>query len=222
MNNRWGFLTETMLNKNLKSNQNDKVFFDKLGNLKNIKFETGHIKSRLECKEESELNTKNCYILNPTSIEDGLINHNDLSLVKVQIDKLNNLRFATANSIILRISSPYNAAISTTLDEDLIVSSFCIRITIDENDIIDTYYLLAFLNSKLFHDQMVKLSQGSIAFNVSIEKLMEVRVPLPSLDKQQLIGKAYKALIEQTRSMKKIIEYEKEFNDSYFLGLEEI
>ncbi len=72
------------------------------------------------------------------------------------------------------------------------LNSFCFgwRATVE----IDHHYLAYMLRSKVIRKKLTFLAQGISRYNISKNKVMEIPVPIPSLDEQRRIGSLFTAI----------------------------
>ncbi len=184
----------------------------------NIEFTSGQIQSRIECKDES-CDIKKVISIVPKAIENGYLNHDNLSSFNVLKD-LDNLKLTKKGDIILKVTTPYDACIIEDNDEGLLIPSFCIKLRILDNRI-NPYYLLSFINSKSFYN-ICKNQAVGVAINIiNISKIKEIEIPLISIHEQDLIANKYKNTIEKIKIMNEIVSLEHEYYDSYFNNLED-
>jgi len=73
--------------------------------------------------------------------------------------------------------------------ENIYLNSFCFGYRPSEK--IDPYYLAYVLRSDTVRKQIVLLAQGISRFNISKTKMMDIKILLPSLQEQQLIGQKF-------------------------------
>ncbi len=188
----------------------------RLGDL-DIEFTSGQIQSRVEFKGEGDALKKIDSIV-PKAIENGYLNHESLSSFNVKKD-VEKIKVSNVGDIILKLSTPYDACIIEPGDEDLFIPSFCMVLRINDKNI-DPYFLLSFINSKSFFNQVKQTSVGSVSNIINIAKVKDVRIPLLPYDEQVKIGDRYKKTIEKIKTMKDIISLEHEYYDTYFLERE--
>lgn len=186
----------------------------KLGDL-DLKLSTGQIQARKECKGSLEA-TFSCHVLVPRAIEDGAVNHAYLSSFPASSEGKGELKLTKKGDIVIKSSTPYDACIIGEGDEGLFIPSFCILI---ENDglSLDSYYLLAYLNSKRARDSLSSFCVGQLAI-INKKILCGLEIPCPSLEEQHRVGDRYRKSIEKGKTLKRIIALEEEWRDSYFEG----
>ncbi len=162
-------------------------------------------------------------VIMPKAIQDiGLIDADLLQEEEFKI-AIDEKKLARAGDIVIKLSSPYDAAMVHEESAGSVVPSFCAIIRIKES--ITTYelisdYLLAFLNSSRCKDQLNKQVQGAVVSILSVGKLREIEVPVPAANRQHAIGSEYGETQEKIAILKRIIELEKKKNDAIFRELE--
>lgn len=72
------------------------------------------------------------------------------------------------------------------------LNSFCFGYRPSEN--INPFYMAYMLRSENVRQKIIFLAQGISRYNISKNKMMEISVPLPTLDEQQKIGKYFRNL----------------------------
>lgn len=87
----------------------------------------------------------------------------------------------------------------------------------------DLYYLAYVLRSKVVRDKIVILAQGISRYNVSKNKMMEIEIPVPSIDEQRQIGKCLHGIdkiIELHQcELEKMEEYKKSLMQMLLTGI---
>ena len=121
--------------------------------------------------------------------------------------------------IIVKLSAPYNAVIIDKENEGMLVSSFCSIIRDVKS--IDKKYLVAFLNSEICQKQLERSVSGSIMSILSNGKLLDLLIPLPSMEKQKEIGEFFEKTIKNRILFEKIISLEEEKLASLIADLED-
>lgn len=202
----------------------------------------GQITSRLEKKEiddlfefvrESDKSKITCeaLVLVPKAISNGFVDKDALAKItceketKKELDAadltsfVDESKITKANTLVLKLSTPYDACIITKDDENLIVSSFCASLTLTDKDV-DLLYVLAFLNSKLYQDQIKDFTAGSAIPLISIGAIENVQIPLPSKEEQEKIGKDFINTMKKIKLINKVVALESEKMNSIFYGME--
>lgn len=202
----------------------------------------GQITSRLEKKEVDDLFesvsesykpkiTCDAFVLVPRAISNAFVDKN--ALMKITCEKetkkdldatdltsyVDESKITKANTLVLKLSTPYDACIITKDDENLIVSSFCASLTLTDKDV-DLLYVLAFLNSKLYQDQIKDFTAGSAIPLISVGAIENVQIPLPSKEEQEKIGKDFINTMKKIKLINKVVALESEKMNSIFYGME--
>lgn len=190
----------------------------KIEDISAIEIITGQIMSRVTAKEISEDEVQEVRkVLVPKAINsDGSVSVNELpeETLKVKADEK---RITVKGDIVMKLSTPYDAALIEEESEGCIVPSFCA--IVKNNSDIDNDYLLAFLNSKECKSQLSAQVAGAVMTVLSVGKVRNVCIPIPDISKQKEIGKAFKESQEKIRVIKKIMELESQRNDAMFKEL---
>ncbi|WP_228458275.1 restriction endonuclease subunit S [Chryseobacterium schmidteae] len=161
--------------------------FDKLGNL-TTKINVGFVGSMVENYRENGI-----ALLQTKNIDSFFINNNNL--IKVSSDfhkqlKKSQIKF---EDILIARSGSFGKA-SIYLETDIINSSDIILVEAN-NEKVNPYFLVSYLNSKYGINQMIRFSSGGLQGHVNLTILEELEVP--NLDKifqnciEDLIRKAY-------------------------------
>lgn len=212
----------------------------KLGDISNIV--GGQITSRLEKKvvddlfewqSSSDMPRLKCKakVLVPKAISNAFVDKSSLMPILCEKDSRNDVetsdltlfvdesKITKVDTLVLKLSTPYDSCVITKEDENLIVSSFCASLKITDQEV-DLLYLLAFLNSDLYLDQVKKIVASSDIALISIGVIKEVYVPIPSKEEQIKIGNAFINSMKKIKMIKKITDLEIEKINSVFYGME--
>ena len=132
----------------------------------------------------------------------------------VEIDSKQNC--VKAGDVFFTTSSetPEEVGMSSVMPENadnIYLNSFCFGYRPTEK--FDLNYLAYVLRTESFRKEMTFLAQGISRYNISKNKVMEVEIPIPSLDEQSRVGQYFKNLdtlitlhqrkCEQTKKLKK-------------------
>ncbi|MBR2094047.1 MAG: restriction endonuclease subunit S [Fibrobacter sp.] len=212
----------------------------KLGEISDIV--GGQITSRLEKKDVDDLFETGCVsgkpklkckadVLVPRAISNAFVDKSSLMTIICEKDSqsenetmdlthfVDDNKITKDGTLVLKLSTPYDACVVTKEDENLIVSSFCATLAITDKNV-DLFYLLAFLNSKLYRDQVENLAAGSAIPLISVGAIKDVQVPLPSKEEQEKIGKDFINTMKKIKLINKITALEAEKMNSIFYGME--
>ena len=179
---------------------------------------SGQIMSRIALKgAEGEAAEKRRVIIPKCILPDGSIEGKDLpeEELKAEADP----KYLTeAGNIVMKLSTPYDAARVEESEAGCVVPSFCVIVR--SSGELDPDYLLAFLNSTSCKGQLKNMVAGSVMAMLSIGKIRNAVVPVPSAERQKEIGKAFLKNRERIRIVKEIVRLETLKNDIAFRELE--
>lgn len=173
---------------------------------------SGQIMSRITSAGDKESDTVHPFrVIVPKAItSDGLILENEIPTeqVKVMPDER---RITKVGDIVIKLSTPFDSATITEQFAGCLVPSFCAIIRHGEK--IDNDYLQAFLNSRFCKEQLKAKVAGAVMTILSIGKISDVNIPLPSLEQQKEIGANYRIVQKKIAIVKQIIDLETKRND---------
>jgi hypothetical protein len=180
-----------------------------------IEIISGQIMSRLSAKEGSGDETVEVRkVVVPKCIHaDGSIDNSEMPEESLRTEA-DPRRLTAPGDIVMKLSTPYDAAY---VDEDsagCIVPSFCAIIK-SAGDL-DTQFLLAFLNSSACKNQLKLQVSGSAMAMLSVGKIKNVLIPVPALDKQREIGNRFQETRRKVKLLEQIIKLEQKKNDISF------
>lgn len=123
-------------------------------------------------------------------------------------------RMTEPGDIVMKLSTPYDAA---RVDEDsaaCVVPSFCA--IIKSSGELNPDYLLAFLNSSSCKKQIKTMVAGATMAMLSVGKVKSIRIPVPEVQIQHAIGGSFMETQDKVHILEKIISLEQKKNDIYF------
>lgn len=178
------------------------------------KIYTGQIISRVEAKEEvgdSVLEIRK--VLVPKAISNGRVNHADLGEVKLK-KLVDEDRITQIADIVLKLSTPYDAAYLDAEDTGLVVPSFCAVIRGIDPDKADAKFILAYLNAGFIRNI---LKSKVAAITIPVIKLSDVKdlemPPIP-IEKQKKIAKAYEISCQKRILVEEFIKNDQDIIES--------
>jgi restriction endonuclease S subunit len=181
----------------------------KLSDIKKLTFIGGQIISRIEADaKKNEIVIGKVQVILPKSIKGGKIEHNELYVLKYKTE-LDEKKLTKEGDIVVKLSSPYDAAYITKEDEGLLITSFCIIIRNTGENIYDKYFA-TFLNSQVYLNQVKSMVSGAQVPMLTIGKVKEVFIKMLPLEEQKQIAEYYENICEKEIVMAQIIELEKE------------
>ena len=181
----------------------------KLSDIKGLSFIGGQITSRIEADEKkNERAIGTVKVIPPKAIKAGKIEHEELYDVdyKTEFDEK---KLTKAGDIVVKLSSPYDAAYVSEEDEGLLITSFCIIIRNTGKNVLSEY-LATFCNSDIYLKQVMRMVSGAKVPMLTIGKVKEAEIKLLILEEQEQVAQYYKNLCEKEQIMEQIISLEKE------------
>lgn len=152
-------------------------------------------------------------VLAPKAIVSGTINRDDLGEV-ILTKKLDKDKYTREGDVVIKLSTPYDAAYVEKGMEGLVIPSFCAVVRISNEELVDARYLSAFLNSAWVREQLVAKVVGSPRPMVKIMDLRQLVIPRVSIQDMKDIGKAYALSGEKRLLLNKMILAEEKLMDS--------
>lgn len=184
----------------------------KLGEL--VEIYSGQIMSRIVVDSKAKEEGVEFRVVTPKAIsQDGLIIKEELPIEILKAAPDTN-RITEIGDIVIKLSTPYDSATITEEFAGCVIPSFCAVIR-NINGICKDY-LQAFLSSKLCKEQLKSKVVGSVMTILSVGKIKDIDVPVPSLKEQEEIGKRYREVQNRIVTLKKIVELESKRNDILF------
>ncbi len=161
-------------------------------------------------------------VLVPKAVAGGRVERGSLAdelLKDVSDDKIS--KFLTKEGdIVVKFSSPYEACVIQKEDEGLLVPSFCCRVVPKSNSEFDIMYLLAFLNSSVVQEQIIRICHGRTIALLRKSDLEAIEIPEIPLEEQADIGKRYVAYLDFIEKAEELKKLEKERMDTVFVEIE--
>ena len=178
----------------------------------------GQIMTRLVVKDGSmdEVVERRKVVVPKCIHADGTIDASELAEEALKA-KPDPKRLTSVGDIVMKLSTPYDAAIVTEESEGAIVPSFCAIIR--DNKELHPEYLLAFLNSNVCKSQLKQQAAGTTINMLSVGKLGKVIVPIPGEEKQAEIGRSFVETQRKLHIMEQIVRLEQKKNDIQFKEL---
>ena len=190
---------------------------NRMSNLKDLQVNilSGQIMSRITAKpdKDDDIMEIRRVIVPKAILSDGTIDVSELpeENLKVPADEK---RLTKPGDIVIKLSTPYDAAIIDEASAGCIVPSFCAIVRVGDN--FDVNYLLAFLNSSLCKEQLKQQVAGMPITVLSVGKVASVVIPVPSIEEQREIGTNYIKTQQKIKVVQQIVELEAKRNDVVF------
>lgn len=178
-----------------------------------ISIMTGQIMSRIAAKADigEEVVDQRRVIIPKAINEDGSISVEAMPVEDLKIVPDEN-KMTKNGDIVIKLSTPYDAAMIDVDTEGCVVPSFCAIVR--NNGSVSNNYLLAFLNSKVCKKQLTDQVAGQAMTILSVGKIKNVVIPVPSIEKQREIGEAFLKSRNKINMIKRIMELEAKRNDA--------
>lgn len=174
----------------------------KLGDYKTIAFIGGQITKRIECdKEKGDIEKDKVCVLSPRAIVSGRVEKEFLYSIKCKAE-IDDKKLTQEGDVVLKLTSPYDAAYITKEDERLLVPSFCLILRISDKSKINPKFLAAFINSDVYGEQIKNMVSGAMTPMLTMGKIKEVVLKKFSVDEQDKIASQYEDVCEVERLMK--------------------
>ncbi len=129
-------------------------------------------------------------VLVPKAIADGIVVKEDLG--KAVLSKtVDEDKYTREGDVVIKLSTPYDAAYVTAEDAGLVIPSFCATIRITKENLMDAKYLSAFLNTSYVRNQLTAKVVGSARPMIKITDVRALEIPKVSMQDMRDIGEAY-------------------------------
>lgn len=187
----------------------------KLGDLCAISM-TGIILTRIQIKDESLVDKEETdvgKVLVPKAIANGRVNHRDVAEYVIKKGSGQG-RLTVVDDIVVKLTTPYECALITMEDEDLIVPSYCVILREFDPKEIDLDYLVGYLNTEYARQQLVTRVAASYNSMIKMKDIHEIPVPMPSMEEQKYLGRLYRISAEKQMLLKEMLDNESKLADS--------
>ena len=187
--------------------------------LENIakKILVGQIMTRTIAKEEAgEDVIASCKVLSPKAIVSGRVVHKDLGEARLK-KEVDSEKVTQVGDIVIKLATPYDSAVITEKEAGLVVPSFCVIIRGINENIIDTVFLTAYLNTDYVVNQLKAKAAGTTMPMLKIGDIKEVEIPKLPLGKQKQLSEMYSLSCEKQELLQRMSDNEKELVRSLIL-----
>lgn len=182
----------------------------KLGEFKTIEFIGGFITKRIEADvQKGDVVCREAFIIPPKAVSGGRIDRKSLYSLKCKTE-IDDSRLTKEGDVVLKLSTPYDAAYITKQDTDLIIPSFCLIVRIKDKTKLNPRFLTAFINSDVYTTQVKDMVSGAMTPMLTMGKVKEVSIMNLTIEEQDEIATYYENVCKKESIMKKIVELEKE------------
>lgn len=181
------------------------------------KIYSGQIISRVEAKVEvGDEVLEERKVLIPKAIVSGRVMHSELGTVKLK-KLIEEERITKEGDIVLKLSTPYDAAYIEKEDEGLVIPSFCSVIRGIDSGKADSEFVTAYLNTEYVREKLKAKVAGTTMPLIKLSDVKEIQLPDVSLKKQKIIGEAYKLSCQKQDVLREMLFVEQELINSIIL-----
>lgn len=156
-------------------------------------------------------------VLVPKAISSGVIVKEDLG--NAEITKvIDEEKFTQAGDVVIKLSTPYDAAYVTEEYVGIAIPSFCATIRITDENKMDATYLSAFLNSSYVREQLTAKVVGSARPMIKVTDIRALEIPKLSVEDRRDIGKAFTLSGQKKATLQEMIDNESRFMENIVLA----
>lgn len=155
-------------------------------------------------------------VMVPKSIAAGVIIKEDIGEI-ILAKEVDRDKYTRAGDVVIKLSTPYDAAYVTEAEAGLLLPSFCAAIRITKEDAMDAKYLSAFINSSYVKDQLTAKVVGSTRPMIKITDLRALKIPKVSSINMKDIGEAYMLSGQKKAILHEMIETENKLMENIVL-----
>ena len=189
----------------------------KVRRLENIaEVSVGQIMTRVSTDKLDEAVIKNVKVLVPKSISSGVIVKEDLGEANLS-KEIDADKYTKAGDVVIKLSTPYDAAYITEEYEGIAIPSFCAAIRVKDNKM-DLKYLSAFLNSTYVRELLLSKVLGAVRPMIKITDIRAIEIPDVSEEDMKDIGEAFVLSGEKKATLQRMIENESELMNNIVLA----
>ncbi len=187
----------------------------KLGDLCGLSM-TGIILTRIQIKDEtlvSEDEKAIGRVLVPKAIANGRVNQNDVAEYVIKKGSGQG-RMTVVDDVVVKLTTPYECALITMEDEDLIVPSYCVILRDFDQKEVDLDYLVGYLNTDYAKQQLVSRVSAGYNSMIKMKDIHEIPIPMLAMEEQKHLGRLYRISTEKQMLLKDLLENEVKLADS--------
>ena len=179
---------------------------------------SGQIISRVEAKDEvGDEVFEEREVLIPKAIVGGRVTHADLGTVKLKKAADKN-RITREGDIILKLSTPYDAAYIEKDDQGLVVPSFCSVIRGLDAGKVDAKFITAYLNTDYVREMLKAKVAGTTMPMIKLSDVKNLEIPNVPLEKQKSLGEAYSLSCQKQDVLREMLDNEQLLINSVVLN----
>lgn len=139
------------------------------------------------------------------NIQNGIIDSNLPYLTRIE-DRFEKYCVHTGTLILSKNGFPYKVAVATVEDGRKVLANGNLYIVELNTEMVDPYYIKAFLESEQGIAQLSSITVGATLPNIGVDQLKRMIIPLPPLEKQKRIASAYLAAQDEVLVLKRRLD----------------
>lgn len=178
----------------------------------------GQIMTRVTADRDSGDNVVDTVkVLVPKAISSGVIVKEDLGDAELT-KMIDEDKFTQAGDVVIKLSTPYDAAYVTEEYAGIAIPSFCAAIRITDENEMDATYLSAFLNSSYVREQLTAKVVGSARPMIKVTDIRALEIPKLSVEDRRDIGKAFILSGQKKATLQEMIDNESRLMENIVLA----
>jgi restriction endonuclease S subunit len=168
-------------------------------------------------KENGDKVIETVKVLMPKAISSGVIVKADLGETALG-KKIDDDKYTHEGDVVIKLSTPYDAAYVTAEDAGIVVPSFCAAIRITDKKKMDAGYLSAFLNSSYVRDELAAKVVGSARPMIKVTDIRALKIPELEKNDMEDIGRAFILSGRKKATLREMIDNETELMENIVLA----
>lgn len=151
-------------------------------------------------------------VLMPKAINSGVILKNNLGEAILEKDVKSD-KYTRKGDVVIKLSTPYDAAYVMESEEGLLIPSFCAAIRITNNELMNAKYLTAYLNTSYVRNLLSLIVSDTNKPMIKINDIRLLEIPnVPAQDMEDigesyvLSGKKKEIMLEMIRAEDNLME----------------
>lgn len=143
-----------------------------------------------------------------SDLHDGLIS-SEIPYLKYLPEGAEKYCTSYGDIILSKTGKPAKAAVVGVSDERILVTGNMYLVRTDP-DLIDPYFLLAFLTGETGRESLKSISGGSTLCTISLSALKNMMIPLPDMESQRRISERYREKLNEFSELREQLRQKKE------------
>lgn len=169
--------------------------------------QSGLVLNRKEARSEEEI-AKYYKRINMRSLSEyGELDRNDLDIFP-SVELLDSAVLTQPNDIIVKLFTPIYPTLISEKDKGFIIPSQLVVIRVFDDQVLPEY-LRYYLSAPEVSDLMLSIEGWRSQRTIKVSTFADLEIPIPSIEKQQLIAKISAINSQRERLYKELIEEEK-------------